>query len=73
MKRNDVVILRARGYENQIAYITSRATSDSDGTERYYVVRRGSFTELPFRVDEFREPTEAERGLIKANQKIRAV
>lgn len=73
MKRNDVIILTAKGYENQIAYITNQAVSDSDGTARYNVVRRGSFTELKFRKDEFREPTEAERGYIRANQKIRAV
>lgn len=73
MKRNDLVILKAKGYENQIAYITERAPSDSDGVERYTVTRRGSFTEIRFRVDEFREPTEAERGYIRANHKIKAV
>lgn len=54
LKRGQEVELTAFGYKTRRGYLTRQAIPARDGTIRWYVAFKGSFTEIPFRIDEFK-------------------
>jgi hypothetical protein len=54
LKRGTQVEIHTLGYEGRRGAVERKAVPSRDGVERFYIVFKGSFSEIAFRIDEFK-------------------